>query len=346
MARLPTLEDVLAGQRPRRARMRRKVRALRGPSRGQRLAAAPREPRAAALGYLLVQRALLEDIRALVERELVPALPEITSEARPLASLPDPEDARVGIRQDSAPCGVCGPLPGWYTQALLGNPVRRMDAIGGRLGAILAGLEVAITERVAAVGPLLEGVARSIWNHNRAEMSRVLQIDLRRKNLGLADFIREFIRKNVALIQSVAQGQLARMEATVARATAGQVRVETLRDEIMGTFGVSRARAALIARDQTLKSNSDLSQLRQQQVGVREYIWTTSRDERVRGNPSGKWAKSQSNHFILDGSRQSWLVAPVTNPVTGARNHPGQDYQCRCTATPIVDHLLGGPLEE
>src|SRR5690606_35480604 len=60
-----------------------------------------------------------------------------------------------------------------------------------------------------------------------------------------------------------------------------------------------------------------------------------------RGRPGGVWAKSQANHWILDGTRQRWAVAPVTNPRTGARNHPGKDYQCRCTATPVVDHLLG-----
>ncbi|MCK4717646.1 MAG: minor capsid protein, partial [Thermoplasmata archaeon] len=342
------------------------------------------------LRFLRVQKAILAEVEALVERELVEPLPVLLptvelvdlepapdtwvtvegeiiqgeplsiSKAQegflvaprelagthlgsmPDAPLADVVPVRPEIRLDSCPgCGVRAPL--WYQAALQGywKGSRYDAAVLGRMGEILGFLEVAISEVVGErnLGPLLAPVAREIYRHNRAEMERVLQIDLRGQSLGLQPFITEFIGKNVRLIQSVMFDQLHRMEEVIAEGTAGQVRVETLAAQLMDTFKVSKARANLIARDQTLKANAEVTQLRQQQVGVTEYIWTSSRDERVRGRPGGP--KSDADHWALEGTRQSWLVAPVTNPKTGERNHPGMDYQCRCTATPIVDHLLG-----
>lgn len=298
-----------------------------------------------------------------VEGEIIQSEPVSTSKAPGFLTAPgELPDARVGVPDQPAlpdvvpvrpeirldVCSTCGEgAPLWYAHAFRGEYLaRRLDTrvVGGRMGEILAFLEVAISELVGErrLGPLLAPVARAVYAHNRREMERVLQIDLRNQNLGLQGFIQEFIQRNVRLIQSVMFDQLARMEEVVAEGTAGQVRVEVLREQIRSTFGVSKSRAQLIAKDQTLKANADLTQLRQQQAGVTEYIWTTSRDERVRGRPGGKWAKADSNHWRLEGTRQSWLVPPITNPKTGARNHPGRDFQCRCTATPIVDQLLAG----
>lgn len=337
------LAEVLEGRKEFSRRLLIRRRSMAQLSRAQRLAAAPREPRGPSLQYLRFQRALVAEMRALVMAQVEPILAELVSND-PVTGLQvaPAKDSTPTLRIDS--CAVCGPPPSWYA-ALLTGPLRtRQDAPGGRWNQILGFLEVAITELVGQrrIAPKLADIATAIWGHNRVEMSRVLQIDLRRQDVGLQDFIQRFIEKNIRLIRSVATDQLDRMENVVAKATAGQVRVETLRDQILSTFNVTESRAALIARDQTLKSNADLIQLRQQQVGVTEYIWTSSKDERVRGRPGGKWAKSQSDHWSLDGTRQSWLVEPITNPVTGERNHPGRDYQCRCTATPIVDHLLVG----
>lgn len=47
-------------------------------------------------------------------------------------------------------------------------------------------------------------------------------------------------------------------------------------------------------------------------------------------------------HQELDGTEQSWDDPPVTNE-DGDRNHPGEDYQCRCVAYPILDELDGEP---
>lgn len=80
-----------------------------------------------------------------------------------------------------------------------------------------------------------------------------------------------------------------------------------------------QSRYEFIARDQTSKLIGELDRLRQQQIGVDEYDWATSADERVR-----------PTHRSKNGKRFRWDEPP---PETG---HPGEDYQCRCVARAVI----------
>lgn len=87
---------------------------------------------------------------------------------------------------------------------------------------------------------------------------------------------------------------------------------------------MTASKAELLARDQTLKLNAAISRTRQQAAGISKYYWTTVGDERVR-----------KMHDDLDGKLFSWDDPPITNEA-GDHNHPGEDYQCRCTASPYL----------
>jgi len=100
-----------------------------------------------------------------------------------------------------------------------------------------------------------------------------------------------------------------------------KVAVQRMRGTGQGT-GVPyryQSRYEFIARDQTAKLVAELDRLRQEQIGVEEYDWNTSRDERVR-----------SQHQKQHGKRYRWDQPP---PDTG---HPGEDYQCRCVARAVL----------
>lgn len=111
---------------------------------------------------------------------------------------------------------------------------------------------------------------------------------------------------------------------------------------IQGRFKVSRARARLIARDQTGKLNAALTEARQKRIGVEEYIWQSVEDERVR-----------ENHRVLDGKICRWDDPTVyRNPgetewrsrssIGAFVGHPGEDYQCRCFAEPRMEEIIDG----
>lgn len=104
------------------------------------------------------------------------------------------------------------------------------------------------------------------------------------------------------------------------------VRVEEVREQLREEFGFSKRRAQLIARDQTLKLSGQLQQARQRQAGITRYTWTTSDDERVR-----------PRHEELNETVHLWTEPPVVDLRTGRRAHPGEDFQCRCNADPILD---------
>jgi len=101
------------------------------------------------------------------------------------------------------------------------------------------------------------------------------------------------------------------------------LRVEELAAKLKERGDVSESRAELIARDQTLKLNGALTEIRQTNAGIASYVWSTSLDERVR-----------EEHAALEGQTFAWSSPPEPG-------HPGQDYQCRCIAVPVIEGLEG-----
>lgn len=96
-------------------------------------------------------------------------------------------------------------------------------------------------------------------------------------------------------------------------------------EAIQERVDVSASKAALLARDQMLKLNGQLTEARHTSAGVTRYEWSTSGDERVR-----------PMHRLLDGKEVDWNKPPKVSS-DGRREHPGGDYQCRCVAVPIFD---------
>jgi SPP1 gp7 family putative phage head morphogenesis protein len=149
--------------------------------------------------------------------------------------------------------------------------------------------------------------------------------------------VRGFAERNASLITGLVDDTIAEIAGVVQSAATRGVRVEALAEEVRERLGVSESRAELIARDQTLKLNGEATEARHREAGITRYTWSTSKDERVRGNPDGLWPKGL--HFDLDGTTQSWDDPPIVSE-DGRREHPGGDFQCRCVALPNIAGLL------
>ncbi len=260
---------------------------------------AARWPTAARIAYLRGILQLLDKVQARVRRELFPLLPTI-----------------LGSHNATRPDGGVG----------------RIDMTGGitddSVKKIRAELEREIPDRDIQL--LAQQSALRTAEHSRRELERqvraVAKIDLHGGEQGLATHIDAFIADNVRLVKSVAFDQLGELEGIILRGARQGLRHEVVAKQIEERFGVSRRRAALIARDQIGKLNGEIAQLRQQQLGIKRYHWSTSQDERVR-----------ASHRRLEGTVQQWSKPPV---VDGEKIHPGQAVQCRCQAIPIIDDLL------
>lgn len=178
----------------------------------------------------------------------------------------------------------------------------------------------------AEIRSKIDQVAGDVARYNRRDMGRVLAAVLGVDPLGteqwLAGEAALFLKSNAALITKLEDETRGKVQAAVAEAVKRGTRVEALTEEILGIDGivdVSISRARLIARDQVSKFNGDLTRIRQTEVGIEEYVWATAGDERVR-----------ETHAAHAGKTYRWDSPPAD---TG---HPGEDYQCRCVAIPVL----------
>lgn len=106
--------------------------------------------------------------------------------------------------------------------------------------------------------------------------------------------------------------------------------IANVKAELQKVFEASDRRAQFIARDQLATVNAELNRIRQQQAGVTTYIWRTMGDERVRGNPDGKYPHAKPSHWAREGKQFRYDEPP-------AGGHPGQDFGCRCYAQAVIE---------
>lgn len=210
----------------------------------------------------------------------------------------------------------------------LDAPVRLPDLRGRVLGLRTQIANFFTAERA---GDIALRAGATVARFTQRELSRVIGVPL--GDALPATTLDRFRQENVAKIEGLAVSELDRLAGVLERAGATGLRVEDLAEDIEHEFSVTESYATLLARDQTLKLNGQISERRQVEAGVVRYRWVSSRDERVR-----------EEHAALDGTEQSWAVAPVVDQATGRRAHPGQDFQCRCTAAPVLEDVFGADL--
>jgi SPP1 gp7 family putative phage head morphogenesis protein len=178
------------------------------------------------------------------------------------------------------------------------------------------------------------GQKTSAWNNVqwRKTMKSVLGVDFFQREPWLSDIMKSFEKENVGLIKSITDQAVNNIEGMVHRGVTNGDRFTKIQKQIQNQFDVTKNRARLIARDQVSKLNGQITMTRQQSLGIERYVWSTSLDERVRGNPAGKYPNSQYDHWEREGKEFSWNDPPPDG-------HPGQPINCRCVALPVIKDL-------
>ena len=206
-------------------------------------------------------------------------------------------------------------------------------------------------------GPAIGGIvniARTVDKFNKKEMQAFKEIAIGEAFAEDEPWVKNVIdswsREQVTLITKASQDMLD----TVARRIREGVKAGKSARQVTAMInaelpGISYRRARIIARDQTAKLNSALTQGRMADAGIETYIWSTSEDERVRGNPTGLYPKALPSHYAMNGKVCRW-----DDPTVWLENgewvkragdapylHPGMDIMCRCVAIPNWDELEG-----
>lgn len=207
------------------------------------------------------------------------------------------------------------------------TPNDRNDDYLDRLRNLVIFIRKSIQEKIDFTILGAEKIGIEIARFNKKQFEKlnesVFGIDLFIDEPWLTDQLKLFSSQNAQLITSIPDQELERVAGDIERGLQQGQRFTDVAKTIQKSFGITHRRAKLIARDQTQKLNASLTKLRQQEVGVEEYIWQTSGDERVR-----------PTHKANDGKKFRWDDPPK---VTG---HPGHDVNCRCVARPVLDNLL------
>ena len=157
-----------------------------------------------------------------------------------------------------------------------------------------------------------------------------LGVDVYRSEPWLAELQKNWISQNTQLIKSIPSQYLSKVEQTVRNGVMQGIAPRELAKEVKSLYGVTDRRAKIIARDQLGKANGELTQYRQTDLGVEEYKWRTAKDERVRGNPSGRFPKAVPSHYAREGKTFRWDKPPEGG-------HPGMAVLCRCGAEPVFN---------
>jgi Phage Mu protein F like protein len=110
---------------------------------------------------------------------------------------------------------------------------------------------------------------------------------------AMRDVLNATVNENVALIRSIPERYLSSVETLVMTAVATGRDLGPLSRELQNQFGVTKRRAAFIARDQVAKANAVLTRVRQQEIGITTAIWLHSKGGRV----------PRKTHLAMNGKR-------------------------------------------
>ncbi len=171
---------------------------------------------------------------------------------------------------------------------------------------------------------------------------------------GVAETLRTWADQNFELIRSLSDTYIAKVNQIVTDGVRNGTRWEELIVDIRKMDNqITYTRAKLIARDQVSKLNGELARRRQVDAGVEEYEWSTSGDERVRGNPLGTNPKAIPSHYLMDGLTCRWdngsvyLSGGAWVPRTArmSQTHPSREISCRCVGIPIFRNVWNEALD-
>lgn len=161
---------------------------------------------------------------------------------------------------------------------------------------------------------------RKAWEAHTGEVGRALRRELAEEPTGAA--VREILDRQVDLICSLPRQAAERVQSLALDAVASGQRPGTLVDELVRTGEIALNRATLIARTETGRASTAITQARAERAGSQGYIWRTCEDGQVR--PS---------HKAMNGKMVRWDSPPTLDRVRG---HAGCVPNCRCVAEPIL----------
>lgn len=198
------------------------------------------------------------------------------------------------------------PTPGSLREDAVHKSTQALDEFG----------PIALRATRNGVIAAFDKMANSLRKHTKGQL-----VGITPKDTGLETAMATAREANISLMEKAGKAYIDQVRGVLEDPDNFNLPVKALTSLLLERADVSQSRAELIARDQTLRLNSEISKIRATNAGIKSFIWTTSHDERVR-----------PEHAELDG--QTFDYATGAPSLDGAL--PGQDFQCRCVGVAVL----------
>jgi SPP1 gp7 family putative phage head morphogenesis protein len=139
----------------------------------------------------------------------------------------------------------------------------------------------------------------------------------------MQDAYQAVIGEQVGLIRSIAQQHLTQVETLVMQSVQNGRSLGELSTQLQARYGVTKKRAALIARDQNNKATGTIVKARQLSLGITTAKWKHSHAGKV----------PRPSHVEADGTLYNVAEGCY---IDGKFIQPGEEINCRCTSQPVI----------
>lgn len=222
----------------------------------------------------------------------------------------------------------------WVEAAYKANPPRMevaMDALPSR----------ELAKKVSAIGKrwikkfddMAEKIATKFAESGRKATDSSFQSAL--KDAGwsvkfqvtpvMRDAMNATIVENVSLIKSIPSQYLTDVQGIVMRGFSQGRDLKDISDDLQSRYGVTKRRAALIARDQSNKLSATVTQARRVELGLFEAIWVHS----------GGGKEPRPSHVKAGRDKQKFDVRKGCL-IDGEYILPGTEINCRCSSRTVL----------
>lgn len=141
------------------------------------------------------------------------------------------------------------------------------------------------------------------------------------------DVVNAVVNENVALIKSIPQQYLGKVEGIVMRSVQTGRDLGQLSKDLQEQLGVTKRRAAFIARDQSNKATASLTRARQLEIGIEEAVWVHSGGGRHPRKSHEKAGRDKVTFEVAKG----WYDPDEKKYIL-----PGELINCRCVSRAVV----------
>lgn len=164
-------------------------------------------------------------------------------------------------------------------------------------------------------------------NYSQKEMDRKLKsfgLDFKGIQQKYGSYMSTAVEENIMLVKNLLDEQAKRLKSSVLRGLREGIPSTRLASDLQRSLGISKRRAATIARTETHKVTQQIADYRASELGLTEGYWRAMMDNRT-----------SSQHASFNRKKFN-LKEGLWDPKTQSWNWPGRRPNCRCWTEYII----------